>query len=78
MSDVEAIELRPTPWWREQPEEIAELPDHIVKRLTDAGYATVDDVRTATPDQLLTIRGIGRVALEEIKVWLRRLDGETD
>jgi len=46
--------------------------------LTLANIKTVEEVRAAGPDRLLAIDGIGRVALEEIKSWLRKLDGMAD
>ena len=68
------IELRPSDWWKEQPEEMMALSAHIVDKLANAGITTIGQVREAGPDKLLEIEGIGKVALEEIKTWLRWLD----
>lgn len=71
-------ELRPSSWWTEQPAEVTELPDHIALRLVRAGYHTAQQIRDAGPDKLRTIKGIGPVAVTEISIWLRRLDGEDE
>lgn len=69
-------DIRPRDWWKRQPPELGELSGHIVRKLADADITTVEQVREAGPDKLLEIDGIGKVALEEIKEWLRSLDGE--
>jgi len=69
-------ELRPAQWWKEQPEELNALSDHIIQKLILAGIKTVEQVRAAGPEKLLAIDGIGRGALQEIKTWLRSLDSE--
>lgn len=76
--DLELIYLKREPWWQEQREELTELSDHILNRLIGAGFNTIQDVRNAGPDRLREINGIGNVALEEIRCWLRRLDSEPD
>ena len=77
-NNPEAANPRPDPWRKEQPEEIAELSEHILNRLIGAGFKTVADVRSAGHDKLREIDGIGDVALAEIMNWLRRLDGDAD
>jgi hypothetical protein len=59
-------------WWREEHSDW--LPPKMVKRLTDAGINTVGEVRSAGPERLLEIDGIGQSALKKIKSWLRALD----
>jgi len=75
---IESTDLQPIPWWHEQPEEITELPEAVLEKLSRAGFRTVEEVRAATPAQLLLIPGLGRVTLETIKAWLRKLDGDSD
>jgi len=76
--NLELERLRPDHWWQDRPEEVTELSEHILNRLIGAGFHTVAEVRDAGPERLRQIEGIGNVALEEIKNWLRRLDGESD
>lgn len=76
--EQESAPLKPRRWWQQQPEEVTELSEHILNRLVGAGFNTIEKVPNAGPAKLREINGIGNVALEEIRCWLRRLDGETD
>jgi hypothetical protein len=67
-------EFRPREWWKEPPEAIGNLSPHIVDKLVAGGITTIEQVREAGPIRLLEVDGIGRVALEEIRAWLRSLD----
>jgi predicted acyltransferase len=65
-------------WWDEMPEELTSLSPYVVNRLTSAGYTTAEQLREAGPVELLKIPGMGVVALEEVKTWLRELDGRPE
>jgi DNA integrity scanning protein DisA with diadenylate cyclase activity len=67
-------EFRPREWWKEPPEAISNLSPHIVDKLVAGGFNDIQSVREAGPLKLMEVEGIGRVALEEIRTWLRSLD----
>jgi ERCC4-type nuclease len=69
-------EFRPREWWKEPPEEINGISPHIIERLVAAGINDIQSVRDAGPTKLLEVEGIGKVAFEEIRTWLRSLDGD--
>lgn len=48
-------------------EEIAEVGAKRAKALREAGYSTIDDIRAASLDDLLRVRGIGRSLAVNIK-----------
>ena len=41
--------------------------------LTEAGFKTPHDIKTATSEQLLAIPGVGRVTLKRIRRWMPRV-----
>jgi DNA integrity scanning protein DisA with diadenylate cyclase activity len=69
-------EFRPREWWKEPSPEIDRLSPHIVDKLVAAGISTIAQVREAGPLKLMEVDGIGKVALEEIRTWLRSLDSD--
>jgi len=65
-------------WWKPPSEELAELSETVATRLTNAGFKNAEQVRRAGPAALARVKGIGPVALGEIRRWLSALDGEQD
>jgi hypothetical protein len=65
------------PWWYDTPHELEGLQKGVIKKLVRAGLTTAQQVRDAGPERLLKdVDGLGKKGLDDVKTWLRSLDGQ--
>jgi hypothetical protein len=66
-------------WWQDTPHELDGLKKGVIKKMVSAGYLTPQQIREAGPQKLLKeVEGLGKKGLDDIKIWLRSLDGEAE
>ena len=63
-------------WWQYDGAlgELRGVPARAANALRRAGYDTAQKVRDAGPAKILALEEIGPKGLEQIKIWLRKLD----